>query len=545
MQVEMLSVPPPFVYYQSHNHLSRPGPAVATPLSAPASEPEESLSLEAATQPPAASADILSLFPIARLYYCQDCSRICCPVCVTEEIAFYYCPNCLFEVPTASVKAERNRCGRNCFECPVCENTLSVVSTVEPPATATTPTTPDAAASPTTTSNVHYLACGACRWDSLEIGLQFERPTGLASQLQPTEDARPDVQEFEHLRQHFEKLLKSKDTANNVNPMGLLRGLSGGGLNLPSSLLATMPGLASFASIGRRSTTRESAAARAGREVKVETYTSSIELGNDKGEAAKDLIPSDIIPGTTLKQRLRQPNDNPVEVAHLRPHRVQLRTKRSKRCRRCDHMVVKPEHKAHSTRFTIKMLAIHAIPTITICHPFPETLQWDAPCTIILRFTNPLEVGITIALATTNAVVEPREDEPQAEPGNCQVTLLAPTFTVDPVREIWDYEDEPSASPLNVGVGVHERTKNTTSVSVQVTPRRRDSDEALNEGHTIQFSLLVHVSPIEEVDAGHLTLSSEAASAPAPAPVAKRTVPPVAFWVAVGLGAVERERAGQ
>jgi len=29
---------------------------------------------------------------------------------VTEEVACYYCPNCLFEVPTASVRGEKNRC---------------------------------------------------------------------------------------------------------------------------------------------------------------------------------------------------------------------------------------------------------------------------------------------------------------------------------------------------------------------------------------------------------------------------------------------------
>ena len=48
-------------------------------------------------------------FNISKLYFCDDCHQIRCPNCVQEEIVCYYCPNCLFEVPTASVKSERNR----------------------------------------------------------------------------------------------------------------------------------------------------------------------------------------------------------------------------------------------------------------------------------------------------------------------------------------------------------------------------------------------------------------------------------------------------
>lgn len=49
------------------------------------------------------------LYPLSRLYFCEDCHQIRCPSCVQDEIVSYYCPNCLFEVPTASVKSEKNR----------------------------------------------------------------------------------------------------------------------------------------------------------------------------------------------------------------------------------------------------------------------------------------------------------------------------------------------------------------------------------------------------------------------------------------------------
>lgn len=38
------------------------------------------------------------LYPLSRLYFCEDCHQIRCPSCVQDEIVSYYCPNCLFEV---------------------------------------------------------------------------------------------------------------------------------------------------------------------------------------------------------------------------------------------------------------------------------------------------------------------------------------------------------------------------------------------------------------------------------------------------------------
>lgn len=50
-----------------------------------------------------------SLYPLEHLLYCEDCQQIRCPRCVTEEIVTYYCPNCLFEVPSSNLRSEGNR----------------------------------------------------------------------------------------------------------------------------------------------------------------------------------------------------------------------------------------------------------------------------------------------------------------------------------------------------------------------------------------------------------------------------------------------------
>jgi dynactin-4 len=51
-----------------------------------------------------------SLFPLDTLYFCEECDAIRCNTCVATEVASYYCPSCLFDVPSANVRADKNRC---------------------------------------------------------------------------------------------------------------------------------------------------------------------------------------------------------------------------------------------------------------------------------------------------------------------------------------------------------------------------------------------------------------------------------------------------
>jgi len=145
--------------------------------------------------PPVAST---SYHKLPSLYFCEECDCIHCPECVLEEVSSYYCPNCLFEVPSASVRAEKNRCGgtstfpssthlltplrilrcaRNCFLCPCCSNTLAVVpSDASDPSVAANPTSPQASIG----EPPYFLSCLSCRWDSKVVGITFDKPTGLA-----------------------------------------------------------------------------------------------------------------------------------------------------------------------------------------------------------------------------------------------------------------------------------------------------------------------------------------------------------------------------
>jgi dynactin 4 len=143
--------------------------------------------------PPHLPSSSYSFHPLHTLFFCEECDAVRCNRCVSVEVSGYYCPNCLFEVPSASVRAEKNRfvdalkklvgagilqqdrCARNCFMCPNCRNTLSVVPS-DPPDAGDGRTVPIS----TVGEPPFFLYCSHCRWDSAEVGITFEKPTGLA-----------------------------------------------------------------------------------------------------------------------------------------------------------------------------------------------------------------------------------------------------------------------------------------------------------------------------------------------------------------------------
>lgn len=70
------------------------------------------------------------------------------------------------------------RCARNCFMCPNCRNTLSVVPSDPPDSGDGRLAIPISIVG----EPPFFLYCNHCRWDSAEVGITFEKPTGLAGQ---------------------------------------------------------------------------------------------------------------------------------------------------------------------------------------------------------------------------------------------------------------------------------------------------------------------------------------------------------------------------
>jgi hypothetical protein len=50
-----------------------------------------------------------ALYPLDSLLFCDECSQIRCQKCVNDEIITWFCPSCLFDVPSGQVRGENNR----------------------------------------------------------------------------------------------------------------------------------------------------------------------------------------------------------------------------------------------------------------------------------------------------------------------------------------------------------------------------------------------------------------------------------------------------
>ncbi|CAK7268721.1 hypothetical protein SEPCBS119000_003208 [Sporothrix epigloea] len=163
---------------------------------------------------------------------------------------------------------------------------------------------------------------------------------------------------------------------------------------------------------------------------------------------------------TSAEQRAAQPISFGDERLHgrarfldeLRPIPFLLRTKRSKRCPACRHIISKPEAKSTNNRFRIRLVAGSYIPSISIkplqngssaapvltgssrsaagAAAVPTNiLEPLKPVQYILTFKNPIFESVRVTLAT-----------PSTTPGRfaSKVTVLCPQFDIGSNTDVWD-----------------------------------------------------------------------------------------------------------
>ncbi|KAI9166530.1 Dynactin subunit 4 [Paramyrothecium foliicola] len=471
---------------------------------------------EELTFDPRAPRSNFSLYPLEYLLYCEDCQQIRCPRCVNEETVTYYCPNCLFEVPSSNLRSEGNRCTRSCYQCPVCVGPLQVGS-VQPSSDAQLL----AAEGNTHAAGVPFaLFCQYCNWSSSEIGIEFDRPSGIHSQLSklknggmpkltakdvkerrkehpdgppvPDELVDADLQ-FASLKSFYQSQLA--DT--NASLGGLSLG-DGAGFSSPAALTRIM---SLYTGRGHHSSQQGPS------DVMREALTTEegLKLAQlDESEAIKTLTNDGWEETTSLQQRAAQLEHVRFQ-SDLRPVPYLLRTKRSKRCPVCRHIISKPEGKVASNRFKIRLVAKSYIPNITIAPLNPTArgvpvgsrpdiveeapLRPLNPYQYILTFTNPLFESIKITLAT-----------PSTTPGRfaSRVTVLCPQFEVDANTDMWDDalkddgQDRRRKGEENTGQAepgkIWDRGRNWVSIVVEVIPaslRHPSGSETAGQGNKV------------------------------------------------------------
>ncbi|KAF8505362.1 dynactin p62 family-domain-containing protein [Hysterangium stoloniferum] len=409
-----------------------------------------------APPPPDRPSSSSTVHPLNSLYFCEECDAVRCNRCVSIEVSGYYCPNCLFEVPSASVRAEKNRCARNCFLCPHCRNTLSVVPSDPPELDVSAIGEPP-----------FFLYCNSCRWDSADVGIVFDKPTGLAVQLQKHEDSAPDSLEFERLKEHFEPFIRASTLAASVNapPMSSTH-INPITAAASSALARDIPGVGKYSALSRHNRSKSE---RIVNKDELAPYRSRFEagasggLGHGGGEVDVNFMATleDIGEVATIEQRWVGSWTSSLHASDLKPLRIPLHSKKSKRCPTCRHILIKPEQKAQSVRYKIKLVAANYLPAITVSIP---VLTTPLPASTIKRsaaakpqedekaaqsqlhagktypfqlsLTNPLYDPITVKVTMQRTASVSGKRPPFA------VSLPNTPFTIAAYAEAWEYEDD-------------------------------------------------------------------------------------------------------
>ncbi|KYK56486.1 dynactin subunit [Drechmeria coniospora] len=510
-----------------------------------------------------------SLFPLEYLLYCEDCQQIRCPRCVKEETVTYFCPNCLFEVPSSNIRGEGNRCTRSCYQCPVCIGPLQT--------SAVTPRAADdgeaeAGAAPCA------LFCTHCNWSSRETGIELDRPGGIHAQLarlgnggrakitardrekrrkdNPDEPPLPDELVDGDLQFASLKAFYARQMAEASAGLGAVSLHDAAGFSSPAALSRIMSLYTGRGHAGRPHPRRPDVFREA--------------LSTDEGLKLAQLDDSPLVGKltrdgwhATSSREQREAQPEPVRFQdQLRPIPCLLRTKRSKRCSVCRHIISKPESKVTSTRFRIRLVAKSYIPTVAIRPMVPTAAVVPitsrparadeaalAPCRphqYVLTFTNPLFEAIKVTLATPNAT-----------PGrfSSRVTILCPQFDVDANTDMWDDalrddgrdrttrkgDDATPAAAAEAGK-IWERGRNWVSIVLEVVPPSlRPDNRTAGSGGVVDRSPVKAGEDILEIpmfvrieweaDAQHDVTKDKDA----------RERRELAYWCVLGVGRISHE----
>jgi dynactin-4 len=403
------------------------------------------------------------------------------------------------------------RCARNCYNCPSCTSPLQLAPVEKKDKDLLKPE--DGA----TSDDAYVLFCQYCDWSTLDISLQFNRPTKITEQINKARKARYNVpgdnaQEEglsrpKQVRNHdgaFERLSafykdQLNETGEGGNPYG--NSTYGSPANL-ARIMGIYGGLTNNAlkkSRAKPQPMREAAEDEEG----FAAYTLVDDTHED--EVLQKMRNLGWDETASEEQALSTPANYDARFNdELWPAATHLLAKRGKRCRACRQFIVRPDPKASGLRYRIRILAHSNIPRLSLkrlqsgfqpqnpsfamrketIYKEPTLKPYIAQH-YILTLRNPVFETVKVTLAT-----------PATTPGRVasKVTILCPSFTIGAAGDQWD---DALTTPASLAEGgrraamasltgmpeverqpeagkVWEQTRNSTSVILEIVPGSLD-----------------------------------------------------------------------
>ncbi|KAK1161255.1 dynactin subunit 4 isoform X1 [Acipenser oxyrinchus oxyrinchus] len=419
--------------------------------------------------------------PLSQLYYCRYCSELRSLECVSHEVDSHYCPSCLENMPSAEAKLKKNRCA-NCFDCPCCMHTLSTRATNIP-----SPLPDDPAK--TTMKKAYYLACGFCRWTSRDVGMADKSVASGGWQ----EPENPHTQRINKLIEYYQQLAQREKAERDRKK--LARRCT----YMPLAFSQHTIHVVEKYGLGTRLQRQISGAPISGlaglslkegedqKEIKIEPVQALEEVE----PLPEDYYtrPINLPEVTTLRQRLLQPDFQPIGASQLYPRHKHLLTKRSLRCRKCEHNLSKPEFNPTSIKFKIQLVALNYIPEVRIMS-IPN-LRYLKESQVLLTLTNPVE---NITHVTLRPCEEGDQDDLKSTATvavSAKELLLAgkdAAAEYDELAEPQDFQDDPDV--------VAFRKSNKIGIFIKVTPQCEEGEVTLSFKMRHDFRNLAGNEPV-------------------------------------------------
>lgn len=303
--------------------------------------------------------------------------------------------------------------------------------------------------------------------------------------MQKYEDSAPDALEFDRLKDHFEPFLRASSLSSSIAVHAAHPGSAAHSHHLHSAsitaaasaaLARDIPGVGKYTPISRTASGRAHRDRTANKdempEYKSRVDIASVGIGAGGGESEVDYMRKlrDVQTVGSLEQRWGNSWAGSLQVKDLRPLRIPLHSKRSKRCPACTHILIKPEQKAQSVRYKIKLVAANYLPAINVVLPHLQkpivtsdaarrTLMKISPQSIDdgttppglvagktypfhLALTNPLYDPIQVRLSVQRVHVTTSGPSEKARRPPFAISLPTSPFPIAAFAEAWEYEDD-------------------------------------------------------------------------------------------------------
>lgn len=434
------------------------------------------------------------------------------------------------------------------------------------------------------------LACDYCGWTTRDIGIEFDKPNNIFGQLakffggsstatnastnrpERTRAARimaldPDTLDDNEAR---DAIPKDHDTrfkamrgfyAQNMSKTGpadpLMSPTSGLlDYNSPSSLARIMSLYTGTGTYGKKGTKPTLMRAAITPEEGIKVFNADDDLS-----AILRLKDAGWNGTTSAEQRANQTQPDVRFIDDLRPVPVLLRTKRSRRCRACRHILVRPEAKVSSVRYRIKLVAANYVPSLKLAplntpsttsttsgasNEIPAALDLRAlppsrPLQFALTVRNPMFDMIKVTLATPSSL--------PGSPGS-RVTILCPQFDVGANTDVWDEalrgneharRNAKTEQSIAEAGKIWERGRNWTTVILEVVGPRltKDQPPTVRDEEILEIPIYFRIEYETDIsgDAGAHGLDERPSGGGSEEKKEKREL---AYWCVLGVGKMAR-----